>query len=115
MNPLIYALPLLGLAYWWFTGATPKLERGQPSFTLYYLNGCGHCTAMMPEWLSLGNSFEGIAIRRVEASANMEYLTNSFPTIVWRDGFGIEQVYSGERSRGAFVSFMRFVSHNSVS
>ena len=82
----------------------PPLKPGEKSFTLYYWNKCGHCKAMMPAWNALPKT--DITIRKVEASENKEYETNSYPTMVYRDGTGDEELYNGPRDLESLTSFL---------
>ena len=54
----------------------------------------------------LGSSHGDIVIRRVEAGSNSEYSVNAYPTLVYRDGKGLEEVYSGSRDIQSLKQFL---------
>ena len=96
MNLVPFAIA--AVVYYLWTTTTPPLKPGEKSFTLYYWNKCGHCTRMMPDFNKLGSSVGGVKIRKVEASQNNEKEVRGFPTMVFRDGEGGEEIYTGGRS-----------------
>ena len=82
------------------------LQPTEKSFTLYYWSNCSHCRKMMPDFNRLGWSVNGVKIRKVERSFNKEYQVSSFPTIIYRDGNGGMEQYSGGRDYASMALFV---------
>jgi hypothetical protein len=102
-----YPVIIGGLAVLYFFLNMPSaLEPNKKTFTLYWWNKCGHCTKFMPEWRMLGWSVNGISIRSIEASQNNELKVQGFPTMVYRDGKGNMETYTGERSARAITQYL---------
>jgi hypothetical protein len=94
------------------------LGEKQPSFTLYYMNGCPHCEVLLPEYRTFAASgqFETagqkVKIRMLEqgeAAAAPELEANNvkgFPTLVLNTTQGKNIEYSGERTVPAMKEFI---------
>jgi thiol-disulfide isomerase/thioredoxin len=80
--------PAVGVALVWYFFFNKKMSYAPPnSFTLYYMNGCGHCDKIMPvfdEYMS----HCPVSCRKVEASQNSEYSVKGYPTFVFTDKNG---------------------------
>ena len=88
-------LPIAIVAYWYLS---------QPSLTLYWAKWCPHCKTVLPAFQTL--SIPGVNIRTVEQSLNFEYKVSGFPCVVYRDGMGASEVYSGPRTPDGWASFV---------
>jgi hypothetical protein len=103
-----YPALLIGAVVLYFFLNTPSpLNQSEKSFTLYWWNKCPHCTSFMPEWRMLGWSVNGITIRSVESSQNNELKVQGFPTMVYRDGRGNMETYSGARNSVAIIQYLK--------
>jgi thiol-disulfide isomerase/thioredoxin len=105
----MFPLLLFGVVVWYLfstelTYSPLKVDR--PSFTMYYASWCGHCKKAAPEWKKLGSSYYGIEIRAVEEKKNNEFQVRGFPTIVYRDGNGSEEIYDGARTLTAWKAYL---------
>ena len=94
------------------------LGEKQPSFTLYYMNGCPHCEVLLPDYRTFAASgqFETagkkVKIRMLEQgepAAAPELEANNvkgFPTLVLNTTQGKNIEYSGERTIEAMKQFI---------
>jgi hypothetical protein len=94
------------------------LGEKQPTFTLYYMNGCPHCETILPDYRTFAASgqFETVGqkvkIRMLEQGdpvAAPELAANNvkgFPTFVLNTTQGKNIEYSGERTVPAMKEFI---------
>lgn len=100
------ALIVGAVVLYFFLNTSSPLTPNTKSFTLYWWNKCGYCTKFMPEWRMLGWSINGITLRSVEASQNKELKVEGFPTMVYRDGRGGMETYTGARNSVAITQYL---------
>jgi hypothetical protein len=94
------------------------LGEKQPSFTLYYMNGCPHCEVLLPDYrtFAAAGQFETagkkVKIRMLEQgdpAAAPELEANKvkgFPTLVLNTTAGENIEYNGERNIPAMKEFI---------
>ena len=84
---------------------------GASEFVFYHMNGCPHCTNMMPEWSKFeSNNDSGIKTRKTEQSEAPDEIKKhgikGFPSLLLLDGNGDKiKNYSGPRTAAGFSSF----------
>ena len=85
-------------------------EKTPLKIKLYYVEWCGHCKKMMPEWNKLENYYNGsrdIMVEKVNTSNDIAKKENikGFPTIrLYKDSNIIE--YDGPRDMNGFKIFL---------
>ena len=94
---MLKLLVAAGVVYY-IMNTPPSLDLTKPSFTLYYASWCPHCEKMLPDWDALGNNVNGVVIRKLEQKQNTEYEVSGYPTIIYRDGKGNGEKYTGVRT-----------------
>ena len=85
---LLYPAVALGLVWYFFFNK--KMSNAPPNtFTMYYMNGCGHCEKIMPVFDDYMSKCP-VSCRKVEASqgASREYPVKGYPTFVYTDAYG---------------------------
>jgi thiol-disulfide isomerase/thioredoxin len=89
--------------------ATEFLKGGSKRMILVHAPWCGHCTAMMPDYIAASKELadQGIIFVRLEASAAgqqflKEHEVVGFPSMIVA---GRTEKYSGGRTRDALVAF----------
>lgn len=82
-------------------------------FVLVYMNGCGHCNTLMPEWESAAKENKsGIKMRAVEMNENdgpelcKKYNINGFPTMMVLNNGNKVNDYNGERNKNGLLGFL---------
>ena len=118
-----YATPLLcslattiimaSLLYYVLNTVIREGFTGASEFVFYHMNGCPHCTNMMPEWSKFENSNNsGIKTRKVERGEAPDEVKKhgikGFPSILLLDGNGDKiKAYNGPRTAEGFNSFCK--------
>lgn len=95
--------------------AKSTLEGFEPAseFIFYHMNGCPHCTNMMPEWSTfVSNNNTSMKTRKVEQSEAPEEIKkhgiSGFPALLLLDGKGNKvKTYDGPRTANSFASFVK--------
>jgi len=88
---------------------------GNPaSCTYYYMTNCGHCTRFTPEWDEFVKTYTGpVKLKKVEASEAgndlKKYNIQGFPTILFLDDEGNNEIYEGPRTS---EGLNKFISEN---
>ena len=73
------------------------------TLSLYYVNWCGYCTALKPEWAILEKEavkdMPNVTIKKIDGDTLKEPVegVESYPTIMFNDG-NKNHIYSGERT-----------------
>ena len=82
-------------------------------FVLVYMNGCGHCNRLMPEWESAAKENKsGIKMRAVEMNENdgpelcKKYNINGFPTMMVLNNGNKVNDYNGKRNKNDLLEFL---------
>ena len=101
-----------GMRYDGFTGVGPN----DPTFTLFYMNGCPHCEDIMPDfskWAAAGQFLandKSVKIRKLEREEAGPLLDQKnikgFPTFVLTTADGRDIEYEGERSSSGYEEFI---------
>jgi thiol-disulfide isomerase/thioredoxin len=119
---LCYALTALVLLYFiyvvykWMTG--PKKENFQdtPSvFRMFYVDWCGHCARAKPEFKKILNVDEvngkPLQVLMINAEENAvlsnQFQVRSYPTFILTKSSGENITYTGLRSEGDFMNFLK--------
>lgn len=98
------------------------IKSGKPVFVLFFMEGCGHCVAMRPEWAKLktaGADLGDVTIAAVDSGMldelnsnsdpkvkNVTTVVNGFPTIKFVRGSTVVD-YDGERTVDSFKAFIK--------
>lgn len=87
---------------------------GGKELVLVYMNNCGHCKTMMPEWeKATKKNNTGIRMRKVEMNEKegqvmcKRHNIQGFPTIILLDKGEKVKDYDGDRNEGAFIEFLK--------
>lgn len=87
---------------------------GSKELILVYMNGCGHCEKMMPEWEKAHKKNQtGIKMRKVEMNQKggkelcERHNINGFPTIILLENGKKLKDYDGERNEGSIIEFLK--------
>lgn len=87
---------------------------GNKELVLVYMNGCGHCEKMMPEWeKARKNNHSGIKMRKVEMNQKdgknlcKRYNIQGFPTIILLEKGKKVKYYEGERNEVGLIKFLK--------
>jgi len=83
--------------------------QGKAALVKYYAPWCGHCKTLAPVYEELAQKFSGqdVIIAEIDATANyVEAAIQGFPTLIWYDGKGGEEVYEGGRTLADLSSFV---------
>ena len=92
-----------------------KNSNSGAKITFFYMNGCGHCDNMKPEWSDFENNWNdnNIVINKKEQSEARElcekYNIKGFPTVIFtidgeipENSINQEHIYNGERTSSSF-------------
>jgi len=82
---------------------------GKPALVKYYAPWCGHCKTLAPVYVELAEKLQDrdVVIAEIDATANyIEADVSGFPTLIWFDGKGNQEVYSGDRSLDDMYDFV---------
>ena len=104
MEKILIPVAAVCIYSWWHT--TPPLMPGKKSLTFYYSSSCPHCRNMYPELRHLGCKYKGVYIRWIEEGRNNEYRVQKFPTLIYRDGHGNIDEYTGTRTATAIAHYL---------
>ena len=83
------------------------------TLVFFHMNGCGHCTKMMPEWHAFEkNNKTNIATKKIERSQAPELIERhniqGFPSIMLLDSNNDKiKDYDGERTSSGFHEFCK--------
>lgn len=106
----ILCVVLLSMSYSNYENMEGQYEK---TFTLCYMNGCGHCKQMMPEWEKLEKKYknhDSILVNKIEASENPDFMekhnVDGFPTMLMFDDDNNVKRYDGERTFKDFENFL---------
>lgn len=91
-----------------------NVNSGKHVFALVYMEGCGPCHAIRPEWKKLESKFknnDNVAIIAVDQELSKQLTTlknkpGSFPHMVYIHEPNIEESYEGERSIDALMEWI---------
>jgi hypothetical protein len=96
-----------------FTGVGPN----DPTFTLFYMNGCPHCDSIMGDfdkWAAAGqimSNDKSVKIRKLERQEAGPLLdqkgVEGFPTFILTTADGRDIEYKGGRSAGEYEQFIQ--------
>ena len=121
---LIYII--VGVLVVYYTYSTFYANRNKPhnafysegfenkkTLVFFHMNGCGHCTKMMPEWHAFEkNNKTNIATKKIERSQAPELIDRhniqGFPSIMLLDSKNDKiKDYDGERTSSGFHEFCK--------
>lgn len=100
------------------------VEKGTPTFVFFYWKSCGPCKETKPSWKAMtdelndGNDNTIIAmieqdlLPQVKDRNGQPFPIEGFPTIMFIDSNGRQNMYEGQRNKDAFVNW---VKQNSAS
>ena len=85
-----------------------------PNPPLHYIDRCGHCKNLAPEWVILDDTFtdaDPVVIAKVDADAHRDLASKfgvtGFPTIKWFDaGSSVATDYEGGRTADDLIKFV---------
>jgi thiol-disulfide isomerase/thioredoxin len=122
MNPILCCVATAVILFCLFSCLLPFVRRlikrtfsegftGASEFVFYHMNGCPHCTNMMPEWSKFeSNNDSGIKTRKTEQGEAPDevkkYGITGYPSLVLLDSNGDKiKDYKGPRTANAFAAF----------
>lgn len=83
-------------------------------FVLVYMNGCGHCKTLMPEWDAANTENNtNITMRKVEMNEKdgpelcKKHDIKGFPTMLVLENGNKVADYNGERNKNSILSFLK--------
>lgn len=95
-------------------GLRENFDSKDPHFVMFYAPWCGYCKKAMPDWDSMGDSYSGVKIAKVNCDENPDVAkkhgVKSYPTIKFLpngldDPSGSKE-YDEERTKANFLKFI---------
>ena len=77
----------------------------------YYMEGCGYCKKLDPEWKKLTQTYQGNVqlkkIQNTQAGGDLDkYGIKGFPAIILIDGQGNHKEFTGSRTSSDILNFI---------
>ncbi len=91
-----------------------RMIKDKPTMVLFYMDGCGHCENMKPEWGKFEENAENTNMDRVLARVNANYIGQidgdtdviGYPTIMGLINGKKHREFTGKRTQDEFMKFL---------
>lgn len=92
-----------------------RVVKNKPTMVLFYMDGCGHCESMKPEWEKFEEDAKNTHTSQVVARVNANYMSDlegetdvmGYPTIMMLLNGKKHKEFTGERTSKKFMKFLK--------
>ena len=92
-----------------------RVIKSKPTMVLFYMDGCGHCESMKPEWEKFEEDAKNTHINRAVARVNANYMSDlegetdvmGYPTIMMLLNGKKHNEFTSKRTSKEFMNFLK--------